>query len=209
MIADDHALMAEGMSRLLAGHYEVVGIALDGRALLRDVNRLRPVIVVVDVAMPELNGIEATKRLVRSYPTIKVVVVTQHVTNEYLQAALNAGALGFVAKQTATSELLSAVRRASYGRVFITSLLPDAQLSATRGIRRIDSISRTLTSRQREVLQLVAEGKSGKEIAASLAVSLKTIEYHKHALMNELGLRTTADLTRYAITKGYVADASE
>ena len=204
LIADDHALVAEGLSRLLQTEYEVVGIAVNGRALVADAARLRPDLAVLDIGMPELNGIEAARQINRIDANMRMVFVTQQVDLEYLRAALRTGALGYVAKQSASQELLTAMRMALLGRRYITPLLADAyQRSSGPGSSHADEV---LTPRQREVLQMVAEGRTVKEISANLQISPKTVEFHKHALMNELGLRTTAELTRYALSQRIVFD---
>lgn len=201
LIADDHALMAEGMARLLSTEYEIVGISMNGRALLSDALHLNPDIVSLDIAMPELNGIEAALQLARIAPRIKVIFVTQQIDLQYLRAAFRAGARGYVAKQSATEELLTAFRRVLAGRRYITPLLAEQAPNLVHELQRNPDkfFTDALTPRQREVLQLVAEGKTVREISAALNISPKTVEFHKNGLMNELGLRTTADLTRYAL----------
>lgn len=204
LIADDHALMAEGLARMLAGEYEVVGISQDGRKLIADAITLRPDLIVLDIGMPELNGIEAATRLSKLVPSAKLVFVTQQVDLQYLRAAFRAGGLGYVAKQTASDELLIALDRALHDVPYVTPLLKDAlpAHSLTQLREQPEVLAAELTARQREVLQLVAEGKTVMEISAALKISPKTVEFHKTALMNETGLRTTADLTRYAIAHG-------
>lgn len=204
LIADDHALVAEGLRGLLSEKYEVVGLSPDGRRLLVDAVALRPDVIVLDIGMPGLNGIDAAIQLRKLLPTIKLVFVTQQIDIQYLRAAFRAGAVGYVAKQSAPEELLIAIRRALAGQIYITPLLRDAtsDLSLKELRQATDVFAKELTPRQREVLQLVAEGKTIKEISAVLQISSKTVEFHKNALMNEIGLRTTADLTRYAISRG-------
>jgi DNA-binding NarL/FixJ family response regulator len=205
LIADDHALLAEGIAGLLSREYEVVGIASNGRQLVQDALRLRPDLVVLDVSMPELNGIEAAGQLNRLLPKAKLVFVTQMIDPQYLRAAFRAGASGYVAKQSASNELLTALRQAIEGTPYVTPLLQDKVAYAPASELRSDSALMTLTPRQREVLQLVAEGRTTREISAALNISPKTVEFHKKALMDETGLRTTAELTRYAIVNGIVS----
>ena len=207
LIADDHALVAEGMARLLSTEYDIAGISMNGRALLSDALRLNPDIVCMDIAMPELNGIEAALQLARIAPRIKVIVVTQQIDLQYLRAAFRAGARGYVAKQSATEELLTAFRRVLAGRRYITPLLAEQAPNLVHELQRNPDkfFTDALTPRQREVLQLVAEGKTVREISAALNISPKTVEFHKNGLMNELGLRTTADLTRYALANHIIA----
>ncbi|MBB6143084.1 DNA-binding NarL/FixJ family response regulator [Silvibacterium bohemicum] len=204
LIADDHALVAEGLKSLLQEEYDVVGLSTNGRRLLIDAAVLKPDVIVLDVGMPELNGIDAAVQLCKLLPTAKMVFVTQQIDVQYLRAAFRAGAVGYVAKQSATQELLIAIRRALLGQIYVTPLLKDALPNTSlKELRQpTDVFAKELTPRQREVLQLVAEGKTIKEISAALQISSKTVEFHKNALMNEIGLRTTADLTRYAIARG-------
>lgn len=207
LIADDHALVAEGLKSLLADEYEIVGISPDGRCLVRDAGLLRPDVIVLDIGMPELNGVEAALQLGKLVPKAKLVFVTQQIDVQYLRAAFRAGGVAYVAKQSATEELLTAIRQALAGMVYVTPLLKDALPNVSlREIRQgSDIFAKELTPRQREVLQLVAEGKTVKEISAALHISPKTVEFHKNAIMNEIGLRTTADLTRYAVSRGLVS----
>lgn len=206
LIADDHALVAEGLKGLLAENYEIIGISPNGRALLADAATLKPDVIVLDVGMPELNGIDAAVQLSKILPSAKIVFVTQQIDVQYLRAAFRAGASGYVAKQSATRELLSAIQKALSGEIYITPLLKDAfpDLSLKELRQSSDVFAKDLTPRQREVLQLVAEGRTIKEISATLQISPKTVEFHKNALMNEIGLRTTAELTRYAISRGLI-----
>jgi DNA-binding NarL/FixJ family response regulator len=206
LIADDHALVAEGLKSLLAEHYDVVGISTNGRRLLVDAGIYKPDVVVLDIGMPELNGIEAALHLNKLVPQAKLVFVTQQIDVQYLRAAFRAGGVGYVAKQSAAQELLAAIQRALSGKIYVTPLLKDALPDISlRDLRQSsDVFAKELTPRQREVLQLVAEGKTIKEISGALAISPKTVEFHKNALMNEIGLRTTAELTRYAISRGII-----
>lgn len=207
LIADDHALLAEGIAGILRSEYDVVGVSTDGRQLLSDAEQLQPDLITLDIGMPRLNGLEAAKQVVKLLPRVKLVFVTQQVDIRYLRAAMQSGATAFVAKQSASSELLIAVRRALLGRTYITSLLYDAytaqeQAHPSVAARSADQI---LTSRQREVLQLIAEGHTSRHISESLNISRKTVEFHKSALMTTLGLHSTADLVRYAIAHGIVS----
>ena len=206
MIADDHALVAEGLKSLLLERPDVVGISPNGRRLLVDATILKPDVVVLDVGMPELNGIDAAVQLCKLLPSIRIVFVTQQIDVQYLRAAFRAGAIGYVSKQTATQELMIAIERALLGQIYVTPLLKDSipNVSLEELRQPTDVFAKELTPRQHEVLQLVAEGKTIKEISAALRISPKTVEFHKNALMNEIGLRTTADLTRYAISRGIV-----
>lgn len=207
-LADDHALMLEGLTRLLAKDFEVVGTATTGRQLLEEIERAHPDVVLLDVGMPEMNGIEAARRLSKSHPEIKIVFVSQRLDPAYLHAAFNAGAKGYVAKQSAAEELVRAIRMALRDRYYVTPLATHDRFQRPLGGPSSNPASMfavELTPRQREVLQLVAEGKSTKEISAALKISIKTVEFHRNSLMDELGMRTTAELTRYALSRGIVA----
>lgn len=207
LIADDHILMLEGLTRLLASEFEVVGGATNGRILLEEAQRLQPDVIVLDVGMPEMNGIEAARRLAKTLPSARIVFVTQQLASDYLRTAFGSGARAYVAKQSAASELIEAIRLVLAGRYYVTPLAGHeaarlASLNPTKNPAEL--FGSKLTPRQREVLQLVAEGKSTKEISAILGISTKTVEFHRNSLMDELGVRTIAELTRYAISQGMV-----
>lgn len=205
LLADDHALMLEGLARLLAGEFEVIGTASNGRIVVEEALRLNPDVVVLDVGMPELNGIEAARRLAKLLPSAKIVFVTQQLSPAYLHAAFTAGARAYVAKQSAASELVTAIRMALADRFYVTPLAgPDPTQSGAFQHNPAELFGSKLTPRQREVLQLVAEGKSTKEISSALNISPKTVEFHRNSLMDELGLRSIAELTRYAVSQGIV-----
>lgn len=207
IIADDHALMAEGLARILAADYEVVGMFHNGRELVAAAPQLRPDIICLDIGMPGLNGVQAAVELHRLLPKTKLVFVTQQIELPYLRAAFRAGASGYVAKQSAGSELLVALKAVRNGQTYITPLLAQDGVQDPVDLQASPAsvFTDALTPRQREVLQLVAEGKTVKEISASLKISTKTVEFHKGCLMDELGLRTTAELTRYALSHQVVA----
>ncbi len=207
LLADDHPLMIEGLTRLLADEFEIVGTAMDGRALLDEAVRLKPDVVVVDVGMPRMNGIEAAGRIKQLLPATKIVFITQQIDPAYLHAAFAAGASGYVAKQSASTELITAIQLALIGRYYVTPLagVEAAEFSKLNSRQNpSEMFGAKLTPRQREVLQLVAEGKTSKEISVLLNISPKTVEFHRNALMDELGVRTVAELTRYAISRGIV-----
>lgn len=204
LIADDHRMMAEGLKRLLQPHFELVGLVEDGLELLAAAERLQPDLVVVDISMPRLNGLDAIERLRGVRPGIRVVVITMHGEVAYARRALKAGALGFVLKSSAPDELIVAIRSALAGRAFVSPEIA-AELTAAGGASgRGRSPGTLLTRRQTEVLQLLAAGKGGKEIAALLGVSIRTVEFHKYKLMESLGLRSVAELVRFAVEQGIV-----
>ena len=206
LIADDHMLVLEGLKRILEADFDLVGMAENGRELLRLSEELKPDVILVDISMPMLNGIDATRQLLKHSPHAKVIFVTMHADSDYVAEAFRAGASGYLLKRSAASELVSAIQEVMKGRYYVTPLVTREALSPLfGGAPEHRKLSSTLTSRQREVLQLVAEGSSVKEIAAILKVSAKTVEFHKSALMDRLGIHTTAELTRYAIEHGLVA----
>jgi len=198
VIAEDHTLMAAGLSKLLEDQFEFVTVVGNGRELLDTVAVLKPHIALVDIVMPLLNGIEVTRRLGKTSPATKVVILTAHNEPQYLVEAFRAGASGFVLKRCALSELMIAIRCVLAGQTYVTPMVAD-QVAETA---RKPAPGPTLTSRQREVLQLVAEGCTAKEIANVLKLSVKTAVYHKTSIMEKLDLHTIAELTRYAIEHG-------
>jgi DNA-binding NarL/FixJ family response regulator len=206
VIADDHSLVVAGLSKLLEKDFEIAGIASNGRELVELAEQSRPDAILLDISMPLLNGIEATRQICRAAPKAKIVVLTQQTGKEYVQAALQAGAQGYVVKQSAPTELLTAIREVLAGRFYITRLVIPKEIATLldSGGNPLEWFAGQLTPRQREVLQLVGEGKSGKEIADILRISVKTVEFHKSKLMDHLGLHTTAELTRYAIEHGII-----
>jgi DNA-binding NarL/FixJ family response regulator len=208
LIADDHLLVLEGLSRLLSHEFEIVGTVQDGRKLLAEAERLSPDVVVVDIAMPEMNGIEAARRLSKLMPATKVVFITQSIEPAYMRAAFAAGAMGYVAKQSASAELITAIHKALRSEYYVTPLAGEDAVQSTAlrpKTSPVEMFGFELTPRQREVLQLVAEGKSSKEIAVALKISVKTVEFHRNGLMEEIGVHTIAELTRYAMLCGIIS----
>ena len=203
LIADDHVLVVEGLRRLLQDEFEVVGTVQNGRALLAVAERLKPDVILVDVSMPLLNGIDACARLRALVPSSRVIVLTMHADRSYAAEAFRAGAAGYVLKGSASPELVRAIRSVLRGQRYVARALP-ASVGAGAHLAG-ETRPGHLTARQREVLQLVAEGRSAKQIAAVLRISVKTVEFHKTRLMDQLELRGTAELTRYAVQHGIVA----
>lgn len=205
LLADDHLLVLEGFRRILEGRYELAGTVEDGRALLDAAKKLQPDIAIIDVSMPLLNGIDATAQLKKICPSAKIIIVTMHADTDYVQSAFEAGASAYVLKRSAVDELEQALHAVIAGRSYITPLITkdmiDVFLSKTSG-RSTDT--RSLTTRQREVLQLLAEGRTAKEIANLLNISSRTVEFHKGQILLQLHLQTTADLIKYALTHGIV-----
>jgi DNA-binding NarL/FixJ family response regulator len=206
LLADDHKIVAEGLHGLLEPEFEVVGIVEDGRALVARAKALAPDVIVADITMPLLNGIEAILQLKKAEVAAKVVFLTMHQDATYAARAFEIGASGFVLKHSAPSELVTAIREALAGRTYVTPLIAKEVMQAYRdGAARQQEPSRKLTPRQREVLQLFAEGRSAKEVAAILRISPRTAEFHKASIMKLLELGSTADLTKYAVRHGIIA----
>jgi len=203
LLADDHRIVAEGLRGLLEPEFELVGIVEDGRALLAAAEQLRPDVIVADISMPLLNGIDAVRQIKRTHEDIKVVFLTMHPDVMYAASAFEAGASGYVLKHSAPSELIAAIQSALRGKTYVTPLLAGdlMQFYKERPQEGRDELSK-LTQRQREVLQLLAEGRSAKEIASILNISARTVEFHKYRMMQDLGLKSVAELTRYAIKHG-------
>jgi DNA-binding NarL/FixJ family response regulator len=206
ILADDHRIVLEGLRSLLADEFDLVATAGNGRELVDLCRTLKPDLVVADVSMPQLNGIEAVHQLRKLGSTTRVVFLTMHPDITYATQGLSAGALGYVLKHAASDELVTAIREALAGRIYISPALRTPafeELRASGGSNARREIA--LTSRQREVLQLLAEGRSAKEIAAILDISSRTVETHKYKIMDDLGVRTTAELVQYAVRHGLVS----
>jgi two-component system response regulator NreC len=209
LLAEDHTIVRKGLRSLLDAEpgIEVVGEAEDGRQAIEKVQQLLPDVVLMDITMPVLNGLEATRQIKKLFTQIKVLILTVHSTEEYIFQILRAGASGYLIKQAAVEELISAIQAVHRGDTFLSPSMSriiheessrQAQTTADR-----DNLAR-LTDREREVLQLVAEGRSNREIAQLLHVTVKTVEAHRAHVMEKLDLHSTAELTRYAIRKGII-----
>ncbi len=206
LLADDHKIVLGGLRGLLEPEFEVVGTVEDGRALMDAAEKLHPDVIVADISMPLLNGIEAVGQIKKTDPHIKVVFLTMHPDVTYATRAFGAGALGYVLKHSAPSELVTAVREALKGRTYVTPMIAGELLQAYKeGAPERQHPLRRLTPRQREVLQLLAEGHSAKEIATILNISPRTVEFHKYRIMEELNIKTGAELVQYAIKHGIVS----
>ena len=206
LLADDHRIVAEGLRSLLEPEFEIVGIVEDGRAMVEADRQLKPDVIVADISMPRLNGIDALRQLKEHRSEAKVVLLTMQSDVAYATRAFDEGASGYVLKHSASSELVTAVREALKGRTFVTPMIASELMQAYRdGKHEQQEPVRRLTSRQREVLQLLAEGKSAKEVAEILHISPRTVEFHKYRIMEELNLQTNAELIRYAVKSGIVS----
>jgi DNA-binding NarL/FixJ family response regulator len=205
LLCDDHLLVAEALKTLLSPEFELVGVVEDGRALIEAAGTLRPDVIVADVTMPHLNGIDALVHLRQGGNRVPVVFLTMHRNVTFARRALEAGASGFVLKHSAPAELVLAIRAALEGRTYLTPQLAGEVLeSMKQGAERAADPVASLTPRQREVLQLLAEGRSAKEIASRLSISARTVEFHKYQLMETLGFHSNAELIHFAIKHGLV-----
>jgi DNA-binding NarL/FixJ family response regulator len=206
LLADDHNIVIEGLRRILDHpEFDIVGVVNNGRSLLRAAKEIQPDIIIADITMPLLNGIDAARQIRKINPKTKIVFLTMHPDVTFATEALAAGGTGYVLKSSAGDELLTAIREATKGRTYVTKSIAEVVkhgLSSRSNTWR--SPHDNLTSRQREVLQLLAEGLQVKEIAVKLNVSPRTVEFHKYRIMDELGLRTAAEIARYAARHGIV-----
>lgn len=206
LLADDHRMVAEGLKSLLSSDFELVGVVEDGRALIDAAKKLNPDVIVADISMPHLNGLDALGLLKKDNPRVKVVFLTMHQEVAYARRALEAGAAGFVLKHSAPAELLTAIQAALDGKTYLTPALAGGVLQSMRdGPAKGADPAAALTPRQREILQLLAEGRSAKEIAAALDISSRTVEFHKYQMMESLQIHSSAELIHFAIKQGIVA----
>lgn len=205
LLADDHLLVAEALKSLLTAEFDLVGMVEDGRELVAAAAKLRPDVIVADITMPHLNGIEALVQLRQGGDDVPIVFLTMHRDVSFARRALEAGAAGFVLKHSASDELVTAIRAALKGETYITPQMAGEVLSALKKgpDQPVDPVA-SLTPRQREVLQLLAEGRSAKEIASSMGISARTVEFHKYQMMETLGVHTNAELIHFAIKQGLV-----
>lgn len=206
LMADDHSLILAGLRKLVETECDVVATVEDGRTLVETAQKLRPDLILLDISMPLLNGLEAARQLTKLVPESKLIFLTMHASATYATEAFQAGASGYLLKRSAASELNQAITTVLRGHHYLTPLITkdvlDSVLKPSTGERGKPASTATLTSRQREVLQLVAEGRGTKEIATILSVSVKTVEFHKSRIMQQLDIHSIADLTKYAITHG-------
>lgn len=210
LLVEDHALVREGLHAMLdlETDMEVVGEAKNGRVAVTLASELRPAVILMDIAMPGLNGLEATRQVLKTLPDTKIIILTAHNDEAYVNGAIAAGAAGFLLKQTSAHNVCAAIREVAAGGTFYRPAISEG----LAGLRQASSDDPTpgekkqslLTSREVEVLQLIAEGKANKESAAALGISIKTVEKHRGKLMEKLGIHDTASLTRYAISAGII-----
>src|SRR5882757_2777565 len=210
MLAEDHAIVRQGLCALLQadGDFLIAGEARNGREAVTMARALRPDVILMDIAMPVLNGLEATKQILAANPAAKVVILSAHSDDEYIERMNQAGVAGFLEKQTSAEILTKAIREVAKGNAFFSPSITK-RMGDHRGKPRdrdglVKANSRRLTSRESEVLQLVAEGSANKQVAAELSISIKTVEKHRQHLMDKLNIHETAGLTRYAIAQGII-----
>ena len=211
LLADDHTVVRQGLRALLAAEedIEIVGEAENGRQAIQLVKTLLPDVAVIDIAMPVLNGLEATRQITRAVPSTKVLILSSYSDDEYVQQLTEAGAAGYLVKQTAANELLKAIREAQRGNAYFSPAIAkrlrdqcrEAFVTSSEPARRRSDY---LTTREAEVLQLIAEGRANKQIAAELCISIKTVEKHRQQVMNKLNIHDVAGLTRHAIARGII-----
>ena len=210
VLAEDHAVVRQGLRLLLEteADLKVVGEAVSGRQAVDMVHDLRPNVIVMDIAMPLLNGLEATRQIRKAVPKTKVVILSAHSDDTYVEHAMALGASGFVIKQTSAHALSAAIRAAHQGNTFFSPSIAKRRLHRTQKTPNRNGLLKSkildLTSREIEVLQLIAEGSANKQVAAELGISIKTVEKHRDHLMRKIGIHDTAGLTRYAISAGII-----
>lgn len=204
VLADDHPMVLEGVARLVEDFGEVVGKVEDGRSLLEVASHLNPDVVIMDISMPSLNGLESARHLQKLVPRCKIIFLTMHADSAYITAAFEAGASGYLLKRSAGSELQLAVKTVLAGHRYVTPLALRGEVSLYDLVGGGKSLFKLLTPRQREVLQLIAEGRSTKAMASLLNISTKTVEFHKAKVMETLGMHTIPELTQFAVASGLV-----
>jgi DNA-binding NarL/FixJ family response regulator len=206
LLADDHKIVLDGLKSLLEPEFELAGTVGDGRALVSAVEELHPDVIVVDISMPLLNGIDAVRQIKKLDKQVKVVFLTMHPDVTYAVRAFEAGASGYVLKHSASSELLTAIHQAIKGRTYVTPMIAGDLVQAYKGgTYRQAEEAQQLTQRQREILQLLVEGNSAKEVANLLNISPRTVEFHKYSLMAKLKLKNIPALIQYAIKHGFTS----
>jgi DNA-binding NarL/FixJ family response regulator len=203
LLADDHPLTLEGLRAFLDSHMEIVGTVADGRTLVDAALASKPDLIVLDITMPLLNGIDAAVQIRKALPSVKLLFVTMHVNPTYLEAALGTGATGYVLKSAACEELLEAIQNVLLGHIYVSPGLSSEHLERFTDPSRAAATLR-LSAREREILQLIAEGRAAKEIAHLLNISIKTVAFHRENVKRKLGVRSTAELTRHALEQGLV-----
>jgi DNA-binding NarL/FixJ family response regulator len=210
LLAEDHTVVREGFRKILEleGDFEVVGEAEDGRQAVAMVKKLQPAVVLMDIAMPQLNGLEATRQILKAVPSTRILILTAHNDDAYVKNATESGAVGFILKQADARVLSEGIREVNKGHAFfgpfIAKLLPERERNSLDRAGRSKPRKNRLTSREMEVFQLIAEGKANKQIAAELGIGMKTVETHRERLMEKLNIHSIAGLTRLAVAMGII-----
>ncbi len=205
LLADDHGMLLEAFEQLLQPDFEVVGTVGNGHALLTAAEELKPDVIVLDIAMPQMNGMVAARRLKQTMPEVKLIFLTVNEDADFASEAMRIGASGYLLKSSAASELFQAIEVALKGKSYVTPLIMQEMVASFANDRQAGEASDKLTMRQREVLQLLAEGHSMKKIANILDVSPRTVAFHKYRIMDELNLKNSTDLVRFAIKHSFVS----
>ncbi len=210
LLAEDHVLVSEGLTKLLETDFILVGTVVDGHALVQAVKKYTPDIAIIDISLPLLNGLEAAKQIKKCEPQTKLIFLTMHAEDHFVQEAFKAGGVGYILKQSATAELVFAIKEVYQGHTYVSPSIAQGIVSqalnpSSNSKKATQAETPELTQRQVEILQLVAEGKSNKEIAVILNLAVKTVEFHKTRVMHILGLKTASELTKYAIANGIIS----
>jgi DNA-binding NarL/FixJ family response regulator len=208
LLADDHTIILEALKKLIEPAFQIVGVASDGRSLIAQAEKLRPDVVVADINMPLLNGLEACERLRQRVPETGTILLTVNEDVETAREAIRRGALGYLLKKDATTDLFKAIQTVAAGKPYLSRLMVQEPINIFINDAKSHSQQDALTSRQREVLQLLAEGKSMKEAADVLNISARTIAFHKYTMMDHLGIKRNSELVRYAAEAGLCAAAA-
>lgn len=205
LIADDHLIVAQGLAALLRDEFDLLGVARDGHELVELATKLTPDVIVADISMPSLNGIDAMRQLRKHGVAARVILLTQHKDPRIAAEAFRAGASGFLVKQSAGDELITAIHEALQGRTYLTSLIAKDLIMLLLQTQAKQGNNTELTPRQREILQLLTEGKTAKEAASALNISVRTVEGHKYEIMETLGVKSSAELVQHAIRLGLIS----
>ncbi|MDR4493482.1 MAG: response regulator [Nitrospirales bacterium] len=210
LLAEDHVLVSEGLTKLLEKDFTLIGCVADGHALVQAVREHTPDVAVIDISLPLLNGLQAARQIKKYEPHTKLIFLTMHGEESYVRDAFQAGGSGYILKQSSTNELVFAIKEVFLGHTYISpsiaqTIVDRAWMVSSKPVEKSESGAIKLTQRQIEILQLVAEGKSNKEVAIILNLAVKTVEFHKTRLMQTLGLKTTSELTKYAISQGIIS----
>ena len=206
LLADDHTVILDGLRSILEADFEIVGAVTDGRALVAAYKKLLPGVVLCDITMPLLNGLDATRQIKKADPEAKIIFLTMHPDVAMAKEALRAGGSGYLVKHSPASEIVTAIQQVLRGRVYLSPLVTKEGLdSFMANVGGPGELPSPLSEREREVLQLVAEGKTHKQVAQTLGISVRTAQYHRYNIMKKLGLRTAPELTQYAIKHGIIS----